>query len=92
MLQAAQREELGVRQSAIRALDDLRAHRAEPVLLKLLQEDPDPNIRIVAAQAMAGVGTANSVPLLESLLNTEKSPGVRGAIETSLKKLKAAIQ
>jgi HEAT repeat protein len=88
LLQAAQREELGVRQSAIRALSDLRTPRAEPVLLKLLQEDPDPNIRVVAAEAMARVGAASSIPVLESLLNTEKVPGVIGAIRTSLAKLK----
>lgn len=88
LLQAAQREELGVRQSAIRALGNLRDPRAEPVLLKLPQEDPDPNIRVVAAEAIAGVGTASSIPVLESLLKTEKVPGVIGALRTSVAKLK----
>ncbi|GIV18465.1 MAG: hypothetical protein KatS3mg023_0216 [Armatimonadota bacterium] len=72
----------------IDALGNMGDSRAEPVLLKLLSEHPNNNIRYRAAETLAKVGTSAAIPVLERRLQVESSRSVQGRISWALRILR----
>ena len=66
--------------------------RAEPVLRKLLSEHHDPRIRYSAAEALIRVGTRAAIPVLESFLEKESLPSVKGRIGWAIRDLRRKAQ
>mgnify|MGYP005844286281 CR=1 FL=1 len=88
LLAAAQSTDFHQQVNAAQGLEYLGDPRAEPLLLELLTNHPDPNIRYSAARALSTFGTASAIPVLEQRLQLETNKGTWGQIRTTLQTLR----
>lgn len=68
LLTAASSSDHDVRKFVIDILGDRGDHRATPILLHLLQNDPEPNVRAAAAENLGKIGDVTSVPVMVKAL------------------------
>ncbi|GIV18302.1 MAG: hypothetical protein KatS3mg023_0053 [Armatimonadota bacterium] len=76
------------KQTAIEALEKIGDPRAEPLLLSMATEDADENIRFVAVNALATVGSSATIPVLEERLQSEPVDAVKARIRITLEALR----
>lgn len=70
-----------------RTLVEIRDPRTADRLVQILIDDPDPGIRWLAAEGLAGIGEASLRPLLEALVHHSDSAWLRQGAHHVLKAL-----
>lgn len=76
------------KRTVIEALGEIGDPRAEPLLLSMATEDADENIRFVAVNALATVGSSATIPVLEERLQREPVDAVKARIRVTLEVLR----
>jgi HEAT repeat protein len=84
--------DFGARVSALELLSRFRgltAQESQNVLALVAGrlEDPEPVVRMAAAQSLAELGAASAIPFLEGAVKRESDESVRSVLEASLQKL-----
>ena len=88
LLQALEAENVVQRQSAARALREMRAPQAMPALLRRSRDDPDTEVRVQAVHALVGVAQGASRQVQEAAL-----VGLTGAARDPQREVRyAAVQ
>jgi epoxyqueuosine reductase len=81
----------GLVRNASVAVGNLREVRAVPLLIRLLERDPDPVVREHAAWALGRIGTSAALAALQDALTVEANERVRTEIVLSLQEAGAAV-
>ncbi|MER3474962.1 MAG: hypothetical protein C4335_13270 [Armatimonadota bacterium] len=87
LIEAAREGDFHTQCSAVASLGEIGDPRAEPFLLDLLSTHPNGNVRFVAVESLAKLGTARSLAVLRARLSAEPESSIQGRIRVAIEQI-----